>query len=74
MLQPDPLVVEVIRQPQPTRDITYDFLVGMFAMAGVLLLVAAVGSLVVAGVLVLRRRLRQNEPPPPEQSARRLRM
>jgi len=50
-LQQNPIIVDVGRQPDPAGDISIDFVVGMFAMAGVLLLVAAVGSLIVAGIV-----------------------
>ena len=40
LLQQKPIIVDVGKQPTPTRDITFDFLVGMFTMAGVLLLAA----------------------------------
>ncbi len=74
VLQPAPLVVEVLQQPEPTRDISFDVVIGMFAMAGVLLAVAAIGSLVVGGLLILLKRVRGTRPPSPEQSARRLRI
>ena len=75
MLQPsDPIVVEMLRQPEAARDISFDVVVGMFAMAGVLLGVAAVGSLLVGGALILIKRLRADRPPDPERSPRRLRI
>lgn len=74
MFQPDPFVVEMVRQPEPARDISIDTVVGMFAMAGALLLFAAVGSIAVGGILILLKRVRGHKPPPPEQSARRLRI
>ena len=52
----NPIIVDVAKQPDPTGDISIDFVVGMFAMAGVLLAVAAVGCLIVAGVVVLIKR------------------
>jgi hypothetical protein len=70
----EPFVVEVIRQPEPARDISFDVVLGMFEMAGVLLAAAAVGSLLVGGVLVLITRLRRHGPPDPERSPRRLRI
>lgn len=75
LLQPtDPFVVEVIQQPEPARDISFDVVLGMFAMAGVLLAVAAVGSLLVGGGLILLKRLRGDRPPDPDRSPRRLRI
>jgi len=52
----NPIIVDVGKQPDPTDDISLNFVVGMFAMAGVLLAVAAVGCLIVAGVVVLIKR------------------
>ena len=52
----NPIIVDVAKQPDPTGDISIDFVVGMFAMAGVLLAVAAVGCLIVAGVVVFIKR------------------
>jgi len=52
----NPIIVDVGRQPDPTGDISIDFVIGMFAMAGVLLAVAAVGCLIVAGIVVFIKR------------------
>ena len=52
----NPIIFDVGKQPDPTGDISIDFVVGMFAMAGVLLAVAAVGCLIVAGVVVFIKR------------------
>ena len=52
----NPIIVDVGQQPDPTGDISIDFVVGMFAMAGVLLAVALVGCLVVAGVVIYIKR------------------
>jgi len=58
----NPIIVDVGKQPDPTGDISIDFVVGMFAMAGVLLAVAAVGCLIVAGVVVfIKRRQAAND-------------
>ena len=53
----NPIIVDVGQQPDPTGDISIDFVVGMFAMAGVLLAIALIGCLIVAGVVIsLKRR------------------
>jgi hypothetical protein len=52
----NPIIVDVGKQPDPTGDISIDFVVGMFAMAGVLLAVAAIGCLIVAAVVVFIKR------------------
>jgi hypothetical protein len=58
----NPIIVDVGKQPEPTNDISLNFVVGMFAMAGVLLAVAAVGCLIVAGVvIVIKRRQAAND-------------
>ena len=58
LLQQKPIIVDVGKQPPPTRDITFDFLVGMFTMAGLFLLAALIGSLIVAGGIILYKRRR----------------
>jgi hypothetical protein len=58
LLQQNPIIVDVGSQPDATGDISIDFVVGMFAMAGVFLLAAAIGSLIVAGVVFLYKRRR----------------
>jgi hypothetical protein len=58
LLLQNPIIVDVGRQPDATGDISIDFVVGMFAMAGVLLAIAAVGCLIVAGVVILIKRRR----------------
>ena len=54
----NPIIVDVGRQPDPTGDISIDFVIGMFAMAGVLLAVAAIGCLIVAGIVIFIKRRR----------------
>jgi hypothetical protein len=63
-LQQNPIVVDVVRQPEPTRDIRLDVLVGMFWMAGAFLLFAAIGSALVAGGMVFYKRWRDASAPP----------
>ena len=58
LLVQNPIIVDVGRQPEPTGDISIDFVIGMFAMAGVLLAIAVVGCLVVAGVVIFIKRRR----------------
>jgi hypothetical protein len=52
----NPIIVDVGKQPDATGDISIDFVVGMFAMAGVLLLAATIGSLIVAAVVFMIKR------------------
>ena len=57
-LQQQPIVVDVVKQPTPTRDISIDYVITMFQTAGVFLLMAAVGGLIVGAVFVAFRRFR----------------
>jgi hypothetical protein len=54
----NPIVVEVGKQPPPSRDVSIDAVLGVFALAGVFLLAAAVGSAVVALLMLLYKRWR----------------
>jgi hypothetical protein len=54
----NPIIVDVGRPPDPTGDISIDFVVGMFALAGVLLAVATLGCIIVAGVVIFIKRRR----------------
>ena len=63
LLQQKPIVVEVIRQPEVTRDVSVDAILGMFALAGVFILFAAVGSLLVGGMYVWIRRKQEASAP-----------
>ena len=59
LLQQEPIIVEVIKQPEVARDISLDVVLGMFAMAGVMLLIAALGGLVAGAIFVALRRARE---------------
>lgn len=56
--QQPPIVVEVLTQPEPARDISIDYILAMFATAGVVLLAAAVGGLIAGAIFIGIRRLR----------------
>ena len=62
-LQQQPIVVDVIKQPTPTRDISIDYVITMFQTAGVFLLMAAVGGLIVGAIFVGIRRFRDASRP-----------
>ena len=57
-LQEQPIVVEVLKQPVPTRDISIDYVITMFQTAGIFLLTAAVGGILVGLIFVALRRMR----------------
>jgi len=63
LLQPDPIIVDVGSQAAATPDISVDFVLGMFEMAGIFLLAAALGSALVAGCVLLVKRRRQRLAP-----------
>ena len=53
-----PIVVDVVKQPQPTQDISIDYVITMFQTAGVFLLAAALGGIIVGAIFIGIRRLR----------------
>lgn len=59
LLQQNPIIVDVGQKADATPDISLEFVVGMFSMAGVFLLAAAVGSLLVAGGIIVSKRWRR---------------
>ncbi len=71
--QKAPIVVDVIEQPKPADDISISVVLGIFAIAGVFLLAAAVGSAIVAGGILLYKRWRDRTAPEPEPTHTRLR-
>jgi len=73
-LQQQPIVVDVIKQPPPSRDISIDVVLGMFQMAGVVLLAAAVGGLIVGLIFIAIRRFRDASAPPADSDHVRLRI
>jgi hypothetical protein len=76
LAQQAPVVVDLARQqPEPAPDISIYTVLGMFAMAGVLLAIAAIGSVVVAGGMLLYRRWKDaSDPDAGEHSHTRLRI
>ena len=74
VLQQNPIVVDLSKQPPPTRDISIDVVLGIFLMTGLFLLAAALGSLLVAGGMVLYKRWRDPGMSSTESSHTRLRI
>jgi len=74
LLQQPPIVVQVLEQPEPARDISIDYIITMFATAGVVLLVAALGGLIAGAVFIGIRRLRDASAPSTDTSHVRLRI
>ena len=74
-LQDQPVVVDVIKQPPAAHDISIDYILTMFASAGVFLLVAALGGIVVGLIFVgIRRMQEKSAPPEPDSSHVKLRI
>ncbi len=61
--QDKPIVVDVIERPKPAQDISISVVLGMFAIAGLFLLAAALGSAVVAASILLYKRWRDRSAP-----------
>ena len=74
LLQQPPIVVHVLEQPEPARDISIDYIITMFASAGVVLLIAAIGGLIAGAVFIGIRRLRDASAPSTDTSHVRLRI
>jgi hypothetical protein len=72
--QQQPIVVDVIKQPQPAPDISVDVVLGMFAMAGVVLLAAAIGGVIAGLIFIGIRRFRDGSAPPTDTEHVRLRI
>ena len=65
LLAQQPIVVDLAQPSPASHDISIDVVLGMFAMAGIFLLVALVGCLIVAGGMILYKRWRDSSAPPP---------
>ena len=59
MLQQNPIVVEVIKQPPVAREITMgDVVLGAMGMVGLMMLAAAITGIVVGAVVIYLKRRR----------------
>jgi hypothetical protein len=66
LLAQKPIVVDLARQPPPSKDISIEVVLSMFAVAGVFLLVALIGCAIVAGGMILYKRRRDASAPDQE--------
>ena len=73
-IQQEPIVVELLKQPEVAHDISVDVVIGMFSMAGVALLFAALGGLVVGAIFVGIRHFRNANARPIDTETLRLRI
>ena len=53
-----PIVVDIIGQPEATRDISIDTVLGIFALAGVFLMAGLVVAVLGGGTFLVYRRMR----------------
>jgi hypothetical protein len=74
LLAQKPIVVDLATRSADSRDISIDVVLGMFAMAGVFLLVALIGSSIVAGGMILYKRWRDSSTPPQTESHTHIRL
>ena len=71
---PGPIIVETVRQPPITREITMgDVVLGAVGFVGLVMIAAAVAGLLVGVVVVLRKRARDKGAGPTDPGHARLR-
>jgi hypothetical protein len=74
MLQQNPIVVDVIKQPPVTAEITMaDVVVGAFGLTGMIMVCALLAGLLVGGIFIWRRRALDASAPPTDPGHARLR-
>jgi hypothetical protein len=74
VIQQEPIVVEVIKQPAAAPDISVEVVLGMFELAGVALVLAALGGIVAGAIFIGIRRFRDASTPPTDTEHVRLRI
>lgn len=70
MFQPTPFVVEVLKQPEPTPDISVSVVINVLLMPLVAIAATALGGLCVAGAVLLYKRWREGAPETPKSDER----
>jgi hypothetical protein len=58
-----PIVVDLSTKSEQSRDISIEVVLAMFAVAGIFLLVALIGSAIVAGGMIVYKRWRDASAP-----------
>lgn len=66
LLAQEPIVVDLTTKSEPSRDISIEVVLAMFAVAGIFLLVALIGCALVAGGMITYKRWRDASAPPSE--------
>ena len=76
MFPQEPIVVDVLKQPPAAHDISIDYIITMFASAGVFLLIAALGGILAGAIFIGIRRVRDasDRSPGPDSSHVKLRI
>jgi hypothetical protein len=75
MFQQNPIVVDVIKQPPVTPEISMaDVVVGAFGLTGAIMLAAAIAGLLVGAIFIWIRRARDASAPPTDPGHARLRL
>ena len=74
MLQPPPIVVDVVKQPPVTQEITMaDVVLGAVGLTGFIMLCALIVGAIVGGLFIWFRRTRDAAAPPTDPGHARLR-
>ena len=74
MLQPPPIVVEVVKQPPITKEITMaDVVLGAIGLTGVIMLCALIAGALVGAIFIWVRRTRDAAAAPTDPGHARLR-
>jgi hypothetical protein len=75
MLQPDPIVVDVVKQPPVTPEISMaDVVLGAVGLTGVIMGLALLAGLLVGGLFIWYKRSRDASAPPTDPGHARLRI
>ncbi len=65
MVQQNPIVVDVVRQPPVTAEITMaDVVIGAVGLMGVIMMLALLAGVLVGGIFIFLRRRRDAASPP----------
>ena len=66
LLAQKPIVVDLSTKSKQSHDISIEVVLAMFAVAGIFLLIALIGSAIVAAAMIVYKRWRDASAPPAE--------
>ena len=66
LLVQKPIVVDLSTKSEQSHDISIEVVLAMFAVAGIFLLIALIGSAIVAAAMIVYKRWRDASAPPAE--------